>query len=227
MSTDIKKNMRYYGFFSNFFLICIFATLITTVVPIHSSDWEDVIWKKSVVLDFETGEFSSKNWRQRGMGRDISPDVFITRNITAPLPGSRRALLFRFHENTNIPGEFIFPQTIEFADHVKELEFPIYSSKSGGSLSVILQTHDYENKKLFLTNLNFRGWKNITLTVRERLNQNDPVLNSKLVIRLIGIIYEPQRDTPYGTEILVGMDDISATTRTKYRILADPASLLE
>lgn len=224
MSTDIKKNMRYRDFFYSFLVVFFFFVLAPGRI---ASEWENLIWKKKVVIDFESQTMDSSQWRLRGQKIKKLPDVFITENITAPIPGSRKALLFRFHEETNIPGEYIFPEPVSFSDHLKELEFPIYSSKSGGTLSVVLQSHDYENTKLFLTHLNFRGWKNIKLTVRDRLNQNDPVLNSNLVVRLIGIVYEPQASTPYGTEILVGIDDITATYRTKYRSLPDPASLLE
>lgn len=241
LSTDIIKNMRSRDFFCNFFSqrapfsqlglsFFLFPGLMFVFLSpqeIPGVDWEKEIWKKRVIMDFEAGNFDKSHWRIRGMKNQALPDVMVTRNITAPLPGSRKALLFRFHKETNIPGEFVFPETIEFNEHVKELEFPVYSSKSAGRLSVILQSHDYENTKLFLTHLNFRGWKNVRLRVRDRLNQNDPVLNSKLVIRLVGIVYEPASETPYGSEILVGLDDISVTTREKYRTLSEPASLLE
>lgn len=224
LSTDIKKNMLGSNFFYKIWgvlLVAIFA------FPLVSNDWDRAIWQKYTVEDFESIQIDSSFWRNKSYKNESLPDIFITSNITAPIPGSRKAMLFHFHEGTNVPGQFNFPSPIEFKGYLKELEFPIYSSKSGGSLSIILQTHDYENKKIFLTNLNFRGWQNIKLTVRDRLNQNDPVLNSSLVIRLIGIVYEPSTSTPYGTEILVGVDDITAVVRKKYRTLPDPASLLE
>ncbi|WCL50423.1 flagellar assembly protein FlaA [Leptospira sp. GIMC2001] len=217
--------MDWTRFFS--YLLGFFGIILPLVDMSGKENWESKIYQTYVVEDFETINLTSDHFRVRKYKEDPLPEVWMTSNITAPIPGSRRALLFRFSEDTNYPAEFIFPEPIEFSEFLKEMEFPIYSSKSGGSVSIILQTHDYENKKIFLSNLNFRGWRNVKLTIRERLNQNDPVLNSKLVIRFIGFIYEPQSSTPYGSEILVGFDDISVTTRKKYRLLPDPASLLE
>lgn len=190
-------------------------------------DWQKSIYKTYTILDFESIQLNSSHWRVRKYKDDILPEVYMTQNITAPIPGSRRALLFRFNEKTNYPLEFILPESIEFQETILELEFPIFSSKSSGSLSVLLQTYDYENVKLFLTNLNFRGWKNQKLILRGKMNQNDPVLNSKLPIRFLGFVYEPNQGSDSVKEILVGIDDIKATTRKKYRTLPDPASLLE
>jgi len=221
LSTDNKKNMRFLLFFSIFF------TLEFLLAEEDSGDWRKRIWRSLVAIDFESGSYGQKDWRFRGPRDQNLPDIYTTKNITAPLPGSRRALLFRFNEGNNIAGQFIFPEPIEFRDYLKELIIPVYSSKSGGSLSLILQSHDYENTKLFLTQLNYRGWRTIHLPVSSRLNQNDPVLDSRLVTRLIGILYEPGPEVPYGTEILVGIDDITAIVRTKYKVLREPESLLE
>jgi hypothetical protein len=183
------------------------------------------IWKTILVEDFESIELDESNWRIRKYKEDPLPQVYMTKNITAPIPGSRRAVLFRFSDATNVPGQFLFPNPYEFVDFLGELEIPVYSSKSGGSLVVLVQTHDYENKQIFLTNLNYRGWKTIRVSLRDKLNQNDPVFRSGLVVRFLGILYEPGPNKAYGTEILVGIDDIRAKVRTKYKPLISPVFL--
>lgn len=192
-----------------------------------NEEWKKSIFKTYTILDFETIKLSKENWRVRKYKDDALPEVYLSQNITAPIPGSRRALLFRFTEFTNYSLEFILPEPISFQETIQEMEFPIYSSKSAGSISIILQTHDYENVKIFLTNLNFRGWQNKKVNLSYKMNQNDPVLNSKLPLRFIGFVYEPNTYSDSVKEILVGIDDIQATTRKKYRTLPDPASLLE
>lgn len=190
-------------------------------------NWHKKIWKESVVLDFENEEYSNQNWRYRGPQDQSLPDIFVTRNITAPIPGSRKALLMRFSEKSNLPGQFIFPNPPEIYGYLKQITVPVYSSKSNGSLFIILQSYDYENTKIFLTNLNFRGWKFIEISIQDRFNQNDPVLNSFLPIRIIGILYEPEGEIKPGIEILVGIDDISILEREKYKLLKEPEALLE
>ncbi|NCN10211.1 MAG: flagellar assembly protein FlaA [Leptospira sp.] len=190
-------------------------------------EWKKVIFKTYTILDFETILMSKDNWRVRKYKDDPLPEVYLSQNITAPIPGSRKALLFRFTELTNYPLEFIFSEPVEFQETIQEMEFPIYSSKSSGTLSIIMQTYDYKNVKIFLTNLNYRGWQNKKVNLSRKMNQSDPVLNSKLPLRFIGFVYEPNNVSDSISEILVGIDDITATTRKKYRTLPDPASLLE
>lgn len=224
LSTDIRKNMRSLVFFYGKILVFsfLFPFALLGIEP-----WEKKIWQNYTVENFENFALSPELWKNRSYKNESRPDVRITENFTAPIPGSRRALLFRFQEGNNIAGMFVFPKPIAFREFLRELEFPIYSSKSGGSLSVLLQTHDFETKKIFLTNLNYRGWRTISLGIRGRIDQNDPVLNSNLEIRLIGIVYEPHSGSSPTAEILVGVDDIRATVRKKYIALADPSSLLE
>lgn len=195
--------------------------------PPNPLDWKKKIWKESVVLDFEREVYSKNNWKFRGPKDQDLPDIFISQNITAPIPGSRRALLIRFSESSNQPGQVLFNRPPEILGYIQQIKVPVYSSKSNGSLYLILQSHDYEVSKLFLTNLNFRGWKTIPITVQDRLNQNDPVLNSFLPIRILGILYEPEGELRPGSEILVGVDDISIVEREKYKLLKEPESLLE
>jgi|JI10StandDraft_1071094.scaffolds.fasta_scaffold134191_2 hypothetical protein len=210
-----------------FFSLLFINGWVSLFAQVGKPDWQKSIYKTYTILDFESIQLNSSHWRVRKYKEDLLPEVYMTQNITAPIPGSRRALLFRFNEKTNYPLEFIIPEPIEFQETILELEFPVFSSKSSGSLSVLLQTYDYENVKLFLTHLNFRGWKNQKLILRGKMNQNDPVLNSKLPIRFLGFVYEPNQGSEAVTEILVGLDDIKATTRKKYHTLPDPASLLE
>jgi len=187
----------------------------------------DTVWKEISLENFEDQNYSGKNIRTKLEKDTVLPELTLSQNFTAPVPGSKQALVIRIPKKVNFPFGFYFPEPILLKGFVKEIRIPVYSSQSIGNLTLIVQNQDYETKQFAVTSLNYRGWKNCTVPFGRALDQNDRIFLQGSDIRLVGFFYLPNENNASNQEVLLAIDDITAIVRDKYRTLREKEILLE
>lgn len=188
---------------------------------------ESGIWREILLENFELSNFNANNLRTKLEKGTKLPEISLSTNFTAPIPGSKQALVLRIPKDANFPFSLYFPKPIEVNAFIKEISVPIYSSQSSGNLTLIIETQDAEVRQLNLTSLNFRGWKTITVSISKNFDQNDRVFLQKSSIRILGFFYLPYENNDPNQEVLIAIDDITAIVRDKYRPLRNKEILLE
>lgn len=188
---------------------------------------EAIIWTEIMLENFETQTFNLSNVRSKLEKDTPLPDISLSHNFTAPVPGSRQALVLRIPKTANFPFSLYFPEPILLKGFVKEIKIPIYSSQSIGNLTLIVENQDFETRQIAVTSLNYRGWKNCVVPFAYAIEQNDRVFLQGSNIRLIGFFYLPNENNAFNQEVLLAIDDITAIVRDKYRPLREKGLLLE
>lgn len=153
------------------------------------------------------------------------PEVLLSKNFTAPVAGSTQALVIRIPKAANYPFFLQFPKPKVLDRFVREIKVPIYSSQTNGNLNLVVETETQETKQIPITPLNFRGWKDCVIPIAKYFDQNDRVFLSSGSIRILGIYYLPKDEDT--TEVLLAIDDMSASVRDKYRPLKKREQLVE
>lgn len=202
-------------------ILFLFSSFGTEIVA------ESGIWREILLENFELSNFDANNLRTKLEKGTKLPEISLSSNFTAPIPGSKQALVLRIPKEANFPFSLYFPKPIEVNAFIKEITIPIYSSRSSGNLTLIIETQDAEVKQLNLTSLNFRGWNTITVSISKNFDQNDRVFLQKSSIRILGFFYLPYENNDPNQEVLIAIDDITAIVRDKYRPLRSKEILLE
>ncbi|TGN21018.1 flagellar assembly protein FlaA [Leptospira idonii] len=193
----------------------------------HVREADVTIWKEILLENFETQDYSQANLRTRLEKDTILPDLSLSGNFTAPIPGSRQALVLRVPKAANFPFSVYFPQPILIKDYVKEIHIPVYSSQSIGNLTLIIENQDFEIRQIAITSLNYKGWKNCVVPLTHSVDQNDRVFLQGSSLKLLGFFYLPNENNSNTQEVLLAIDDITAIVRDKYRPLRNKELLLE
>lgn len=182
------------------------------------------IWKYVTLETFENLELDSSHFQSK---IEEKPNFLFSTAFVSPKPGSKRSLLLRFNKESNSETKIIFPKPILIKGFISELQFQIYSSGTPGSLYYFMSGSDLTVRRLFLTDLNFQGWREIKTNIGILFDQNDLLIGQDSSLSFIGFLYIPEKDLAASKEVLLGFDDIQARVRKKYKILSDPGSLLQ
>lgn len=201
------------------------CTVFFLFLPLFSADV--VIYKEILLENFETSSFSTENIKSRLEKGTPLPEISLSSNFTAPIPGSQKSLVIRIPKKANFPFFLSFPEPIVLTQFVKEIRVPVYSSQSNGSLSLVIETQNFETKQIPIASLNFRGWKECSISLPHFLDQGDRVFLEKSHLTITGIYYLPREDNPTNQEVLLALDDMTALVRDKYRPLRKKEQLLE
>lgn len=188
---------------------------------------ETGIWREILLENFELPNYDAKNLRTKLEKGTILPDISLSTNFTAPIPGSKQALVLRVPKSANFPFSFYFPKPIEINAFIKEIKIPVYSSQSIGNLTLIIESQDFEVRQIAVTSLNFRGWRECSVSISKNFDQNDRIFLQGSSIRILGFYYLPNENNSNNQEVLLAIDDITAVVRDKYRPLRNKEILLE
>ncbi|MCU0824008.1 MAG: flagellar assembly protein FlaA [Leptospira sp.] len=205
----------------------LFSFLLLFLLSLQYVAAEVTIWKEILLENFELPNYDTKNLRTKLERGTVLPDISLSTNFTAPIPGSKQALVLRIPKAANFPFSLYFPKPIEINAFIKEIKIPVYSSQSIGNLTLIIETQDNEVKQIAVTSLNYRGWKECSVSISKNFDQNDRVFLQGSSIRILGFFYLPNENNSNSQEVLLAIDDITAIVRDKYRPLRNKEILLE
>jgi len=148
-------------------------------------------------------------------------DIRLSRELVAPIADSTQYLSIQIKapETPRVRLEFKSPPEIK--KYCRAIKFWLSVERLQAKLSLIVE--DQERRRHFIDSgdLQFRGWKKVTLPMPASIRQHDLYLKEASPLRLIAveIVFSPKYTK--GVLPLVFIDELSAEVREKY-ILPPP-----
>lgn len=181
-----------------------------------SADKKVTVWQEIILEDFETTPYSNKN-----ITYNVTSDQEAKLTMRDQLPAtanSRKYLGLKF--KTRGGDIFVIKPAKELIidKYCKSISFWVYGRKTSGRLTFMLQDTKKDNHVIMLAQtINFSGWKQITIPLRNNIAQDDDFLNQKKTMKIINIQYKSATTgrKPSQWEYLY-LDDITATVRERY-----------
>jgi len=181
-----------------------------------AADKKVTVWQEIVLEDFETTPYSNKN-----ITYNVTSDQEAKLTVRDQLPAtanSKKYLGLKF--KTKGGDIFVIKPAKELIidKYCKSISFWVYGRKTNGELTFMLQDTKKDNHVIMLAQtINFSGWKQITVPLRNNIAQDDDFLNQRKTMKIINIQYKSatSRRKPSQWEYLY-LDDITATVRERY-----------
>ena len=181
-----------------------------------AADKKVTVWQEIVLEDFETTPYSNKN-----ITYNVTSDQDAKLTVRDQLPAtanSKKYLGLKF--KTKGGDIFVIKPAKELIidKYCKSVSFWVYGRKNFGQLTFMLQDTKKDTHVIMLVQtINFSGWKQITVPLRNNIAQDDDFLNQKKTMKIINIQYKSATTgrKPSQWEYLY-LDDITATVRERY-----------
>jgi hypothetical protein len=181
-----------------------------------AADKKVTVWQEIVLEDFETTPYSNKN-----ITYNVTSDQDAKLTVRDQLPAtanSKKYLGLKF--KTKGGDIFVIKPAKELIidKYCKSISFWVYGRKNFGQLTFMLQDTKKDNHVIMLVQtINFSGWKQITVPLRNNIAQDDDFLNQKKTMKIVNIQYKSATSgrKPSQWEYLY-LDDITATVRERY-----------
>ena len=181
-----------------------------------AADKKVTVWQEIVLEDFETTPYSNKN-----ITYNVTSDQDAKLTVRDQLPAtanSKKYLGLKF--KTKGGDIFVIKPAKELIidKYCKSVSFWVYGRKNFGQLTFMLQDTKKDTHVIMLVQtINFSGWKQITVPLRNNIAQDDDFLNQKKTMKIVNIQYKSATSgrKPSEWEYLY-LDDITATVRERY-----------
>jgi hypothetical protein len=209
-----KKGIAFLKILFFFCIIC-----INTVKTQENGTILAEFAKKMLLLDFEK-DFLPELQLTIKSNSSFSPEMKMTDTITSPDLESSGALLLRLPRGSVlIPWDIRFKNPLNISGYLTELEFNVYSNKSGGDLYMLIRDTNFETSKLLIAKLNYSGWKKHSIKIGNKLKQQDYIVGKETELQMLGFLYQPAETNSVIKEDLIVLDDIIYYSFEKYKLI--------
>lgn len=174
------------------------------------------VWQEIMLEDFETTPYTDKN-----MTFNKSSDQEGNLSIRDQLPAVGTSKKYLGIKVRSRGGDIylIKPAKDLIIDkYCKSISFWVYGKRNLGELSFMLQDTKKENHKLVIVpTIDFLGWKKFTVTLSNKIAQEDDFLNQKKTMKILNIQYRTPGSSHKATQWeYLYLDDITAVVRERY-----------
>ncbi len=109
---------------------------------------------------------------------------------------------------------------------VKTLSLWVVGRNFNHRLSIVLEDYHGNVNVLPMGELNFSGWKQMTVAIPPTLEQRNPHYNTETGIKILGFVIDADINQAYGT-YYVYFDDLRATTDLFAEVSRDPDDMID
>lgn len=174
---------------------------------------ESRIYRVEMLENFEDGELSEILALQENQA-----DVRLSRELVAPVSESTQYASIRVlaPETRRVRLQFKTPREVK--GYCRAFNFWLNVEKPPARLTLIVEDRDHVRHFIDSGDLQFRGWRRMTLPVGQRIRQHDLYLGEKSVLKLIAVEIVFSAKYTKGKLPLILIDEISADVRDKYQL---------
>lgn len=174
------------------------------------------VYQEIVLEDFETNPYTDKN-----ISVNVTSDQEAHLAIRENLPCCDKSKKYLGIKMKSRGGDIytIKPaKEIVIDKYCKSISFWVYGKKTLGELAFTLQdTRGVSHRITITTSIDFLGWKQITISLGNRVAQEDDYVNQKKTMKLINIQYRTAVTSGRPSEWqYLYLDDITAVVRERY-----------
>lgn len=198
-------------------LVYLFAAEpVKTPNPNKVADFAEIesrIYKTELLENFEERELSEILLPQENQA-----EVHLSRELAPPLSESTQYASVRVlaPETRRVRLQFKTPR--EIRSYCRAFSFWLNVEKPHARLTLIVEDRDHVRHFIDSGDLQFRGWRKLTLPVGQRIRQHDLYLGEKSALKLIGIEIVFSAKYTKGKLPLILIDEIAAEVRDKYQL---------
>ncbi len=163
-----------------------------------------------------------ENFEERELAEILLPQenqavVRLSRELTPPVSESTQYASVRVlaPETRRVRLQFKTPREVK--GYCRAFSFWLHVEKPHARLTLIVEDRDQVRHFIDSGDLQFRGWRRMTLPVGQRIRQNDLYLGENSVLKLIGIEIVFSAKYTKGKLPLILIDEIAAEVRDKYQ----------
>lgn len=181
-----------------------------------AGDKKVTVWQEVTLEDFETTPYTEKN-----VTFNKTKDQEVKVAIRDQLPAAANSKKYLGLKFKTLGGDIFVMKPAKdliIDKFCKSISFWVYGRKTFGELSfMLIDTKKISHTLVITKNINFSGWKQITVHLPNTINQSDEVLNQKKAMKILNIQYRSAiasgkvSDWEY-----LYLDDITATVRERY-----------
>ncbi len=196
-------------------LFLIAAEPIKVPNPNKVADFAEIesrIYRSEMLENFEERELAEILLPQENQA-----DVRLSRELTPPVSESTQYASVRVlaPETRRVRLQFKTPREVK--GYCRAFSFWLNVEKPHARLTLIVEDRDQVRHFIDSGDLQFRGWRRMTLPVGQRIRQNDLYLGENSVLKLIGIEIVFSAKYTKGKLPLIMIDEIAAEVRDKYQ----------
>lgn len=199
-------------------ILLLAADPVKKVNPNKVADFADIdarIYKTELLENFEEKELA-----EIFLPQETKAEVVLSADFPPPVSDSRSYASVRLLESDTRRVRLQFKNAPEVRAYCRAFTFWLNVEKPHARISLIVEDHDKVRHFIDSGDLQFRGWRRLTLPVPQKIHQQDHYLEEKSALRLIGIEIVFSRKYTKGKLPVILIDDIAAEVRAKYEIPA-------
>lgn len=174
------------------------------------------VWQEITLEDFETTQYTNKN-----LSFNVTSDQDAKLTIRDQQPSNAKSKKYLGLKVKTRGGDIITikpAKEIVIDKYCKSISMWVYGKKTYGELSFMIQDTKKNNHKIVIVPVvNFLGWKQFTVLLTGKIQQEDDFVNQKKFMKILNFQYKTvgSKAKPSEWEFLY-IDDITATVRERY-----------
>ncbi|MBP7736098.1 MAG: hypothetical protein KA369_09025 [Spirochaetes bacterium] len=174
------------------------------------------VWQEITLEDFETTPYTNKN-----LTFNVTSDQDAKLSIRDQQPSNAKSKKYLGLKVKTRGGDIITikpAKDIIIDKYCKSISLWVYGKKTYGELSFMIQDTKKNNHKIVIVPVvNFLGWKQFTVLLTGKIQQEDDFLNQKKFMKIINFQYKTvgNKTKPSEWEFIY-LDDFTATVRERY-----------
>lgn len=188
----------------------------TTKKVTEADQVNQTIYTEIVLEDFESTKYTDDNLKFRKT-KDQQGFLQIRSEYPAEYNNSKKYLGVKVYAKKGDAFQIVPAKTLEISKYCKSVSVWIYGKKFSGEFSMILQDAEGTNHRISFGNLQFLGWKKLTVNLDKRIKQQEKYLEKENSLKILHFQYRPGNDSLLPEWQYFYMDDITATVRDKYK----------
>lgn len=174
------------------------------------------IYTEIALEDFESTQYSDKNFKF-AKTKDQQGSLQVRGEYPAEYNNSKKYLGVKVYAKKGDVFQIFPAKPLEIGKYCKSISVWIYGKKFSGEFSMIIQDIDGTNHRVTFGNLQFLGWKKLTVNLEKKIKQQEKYLEKENTLKILHFQYRPGNDSIHPEWQYFYLDDITATVRDKYK----------
>ncbi len=173
------------------------------------------IVQEVVLEDFESTQYSNANIQFKKTN-DQSAGIAIRDQFPAPANNSKKYLGVKVFGKRGDVVNIIPAKKLTIDKQCRSISMWVYGKNFPGEISIMLRDAANTSHRLIMGNLDYLGWRKLSVNIPPAVKQSDEHLSQKREIEITRIMYNPGNVGHVLKQSYIYIDDISATVREKF-----------
>ncbi len=173
------------------------------------------IVQEVILEDFESSQYGNNNIQFKATTNQ-SAGIAIRDQFPAPANNSKKYLGVKVLGRRGDIINIIPAKKLTIDKQCKSISMWVYGKNFPGEISIMLRDAANTSHRLIMGNLDYLGWRKLSVNIPPTVKQSDEHLSQKREIEITRIMYNPGNIGHVLKQSYIYVDDISANVRDKF-----------